>query len=60
MEKLKIVMTGGGTGGHIVPNLALIPDLKKHFKIYYLGESDSMEERLISKDSDISFVKRGV
>ena len=57
MEKQKLVMTGGGTGGHIVPNLALIPYLKKHFKIYYLGESGSMEQRLISKDKDITFVE---
>ena len=57
MEKLKLVMTGGGTGGHIVPNLALIPYLKKHFKIYYLGESGSMEQRLVSKDKEITFVE---
>ena len=57
MEKLKLVMTGGGTGGHIVPNLALIPYLKKHFKIFYLGEKDSMEQRLVSKDKDITFVE---
>lgn len=57
MEKLKLVMTGGGTGGHIVPNLALIPYLKKHFEIFYLGESGSMEERLISQDKDITFIQ---
>lgn len=58
MEKKKtLVMTGGGTGGHIIPNLALIPELKKHFNIYYLGQPNSMEQDLISKDKDITFVE---
>lgn len=57
MKKQKIlVMTGGGTGGHIIPNIALIPALKKHFKIYYFGQKNSMEERLITQDGDITFV----
>lgn len=51
-----LVMTGGGTGGHIIPNLALIPDLKKDFKIFYLGENNSLEQELISKDKDVTFV----
>ena len=25
----KIVLTGGGTAGHVTPNIALIPELKK-------------------------------
>ena len=53
----KLIMTGGGTGGHIIPNLALIPQLKKHFKIYYLGQPNSLEKELISKDPDITFVE---
>lgn len=33
-----IVLTGGGTAGHIIPNLALLPELKKYFdNIYYIG-----------------------
>jgi len=51
-----LVMTGGGTGGHIIPNLALIPTLKKHFKIYYLGEKGSLEEELISKIQGVEFI----
>ena len=28
MAMAKIVLTGGGTAGHIIPNLALVPELK--------------------------------
>ena len=50
-----IVLTGGGTGGHIIPHLSLLPLLKKHFnKIYYLGTS-GLEKEIISKQPDITF-----
>lgn len=40
-----IVLTGGGTAGHIMPNVALIPELKKHFdKIVYIGSKNGMEK----------------
>lgn len=33
-----IVLTGGGTAGHVFPNLALLPELKKHFgSVHYFG-----------------------
>ena len=33
-----IVMTGGGTAGHVTPNIALMPALKEAgFEIYYIG-----------------------
>lgn len=45
----KIVLTGGGTAGHIMPNLALLPYLKERFdKVIYMGGKDSMEERICS------------
>ena len=54
----KIILTGGGTAGHIVPNIALLPELKKHFdKIYYLGSKNSMEEEMIKKYSFIEFIE---
>ena len=44
----KIVMTGGGTAGHVTPNIALMPALKKAgFEIYYLGSFDGIEKKLI-------------
>ena len=51
----KIVFTGGGTAGHIMPNLALIQNLK-NYKIYYLG-SNGMEKEIVSKHKDITFVE---
>ena len=52
----KIILTGGGTAGHVMPNLALIPDLQKVYKIYYLGEKNSIEEKLIKKYKNVTFV----
>jgi len=42
-----IILTGGGTAGHVAPNLALIPALKKlGFEIHYIGEAGGFEQRL--------------
>ena len=46
----KIVMTGGGTGGHVTPNLALIPRLQADgWEIHYIGAANSVEQELVSK-----------
>ena len=43
-----IVLTGGGTAGHVTPNIALIPKLKEAgYKISYIGSYDGMERKLI-------------
>ena len=46
----KIAFTGGGTAGHITPNIALIEDLRKEYDIFYIGMKNSMEEELIIKE----------
>ncbi len=44
----KIILTGGGTAGHVTPNIALIPELKKNnFYIYYIGTRAGIEKKLI-------------
>jgi len=44
----KIVLTGGGTAGHVTPNIALIPKLKEMgYEIHYIGSYDGIEKRLI-------------
>ncbi len=46
----KIVMTGGGTAGHVTPNIALMPALKKMgFEISYIGSFDGIEKKLIEE-----------
>lgn len=45
----KIVLTGGGTAGHVTPNIALIPHLREAgFEISYIGSYDGMEKKLIA------------
>lgn len=44
----KIILTGGGTAGHVTPNIALIPTLKeKGYEIHYIGSKDGIEKKLI-------------
>ena len=46
----KIVLTGGGTAGHVTPKLALIPALQKNgYEIIYIGSEQGMEKGLIEK-----------
>jgi UDP-N-acetylglucosamine--N-acetylmuramyl-(pentapeptide) pyrophosphoryl-undecaprenol N-acetylglucosamine transferase len=52
----KIVLTGGGTAGHVTPNLALIPRLKADgWEIHYIGAANSAEETLISQVDGVAF-----
>lgn len=44
----KIVLTGGGTAGHVTPNIALLPHLKSAgFEVNYIGSYDGIEKKLI-------------
>lgn len=52
----KIVLTGGGTAGHVTPNIALLPSLQKAgYEITYMGSYDGIEKKLIS-DFNIPYV----
>ena len=43
-----IVLTGGGTAGHVTPNIALIPALKTAgYDICYIGSYEGIEKSLI-------------
>jgi len=47
----KIVMTGGGTAGHVTPNIALLPRLKKAgYEISYIGSYNGIEKTLIEAE----------
>ena len=52
----KIVLTGGGTAGHVTPNIALLPSLKEaDYEITYMGSYDGIEKKLIA-DFEIPYV----
>ncbi|MBE5878192.1 MAG: undecaprenyldiphospho-muramoylpentapeptide beta-N-acetylglucosaminyltransferase [Lachnospiraceae bacterium] len=44
----RIVFTGGGTAGHVTPNIALFPKLRElGYDIHYIGSYDGIEKKLI-------------
>ncbi len=51
----RIVLTGGGTAGHVTPNIALLPALKEAgYDVQYIGSYEGMEKSLIA-DYDIPY-----
>lgn len=47
----KIVLTGGGTAGHVTPNLALLPYLKKEgYEVVYIGSANGIEKTLVEAE----------
>lgn len=51
----KIVLTGGGTAGHVTPNIALLPALQEAgYEVSYVGSYDGIEKKLIG-DFDIPY-----
>lgn len=58
----KIVLTGGGTLGHVTPHLALIPHLKEAgYEIHYIGTEKGMEAEKIKAVPGVTYhaVKSG-
>ena len=46
----KIILTGGGTAGHVTPNIALLPGLKaRGYEIYYVGSYEGIEKKLMEE-----------
>ncbi|MFT8872683.1 MAG: undecaprenyldiphospho-muramoylpentapeptide beta-N-acetylglucosaminyltransferase [Sporolactobacillus sp.] len=43
----KIVFTGGGSAGHVTPNLALIARLKNSWSVAYIGSKNGIEKTLV-------------
>ena len=51
-----IVLTGGGTAGHVNPNIALMPSLKEQgFDIHYLGTAGGMERGMIQDIDNVTY-----
>lgn len=48
----KIILTGGGTAGHVTPNIALLPALKNAgYDISYIGSYNGIEKTLIEQQN---------
>lgn len=57
-KSMKIVFTGGGTGGHLFPVIAIIRELKnipeikdKNLKIYFIGPGGKVTQELLKKEN---------
>lgn len=47
----KIVLTGGGTAGHVTPNIALLPGLRERgLDIFYMGSFNGIEKTLMTQE----------
>lgn len=55
---MKIVLTGGGTGGHIYPALAIGSHMKETYgaELFYIGSHDGLENDILPK-TDLPFKK---
>ncbi|WP_066306688.1 undecaprenyldiphospho-muramoylpentapeptide beta-N-acetylglucosaminyltransferase [Bacillus sp. FJAT-29814] len=49
MSKKTIVFTGGGSAGHVTPNLAIISEIRNDWNIQYIGSKKGIEKELIEK-----------
>ncbi|MBU0667933.1 undecaprenyldiphospho-muramoylpentapeptide beta-N-acetylglucosaminyltransferase [Patescibacteria group bacterium] len=60
-KQMRLVLTGGGTGGHILPNIVLIQELKKRhgreLELLYVGSRRGMERKMIG---DIGVRYKGI
>ena len=46
----RILLPGGGTAGHVTPNIALLPRLRElGYDISYMGSYDGIEKKLITE-----------
>ena len=54
--KRTILMTGGGTAGHVTPNIALMPQLRvEGWSLHYAGTADGIERKLIEPIPDVTY-----
>jgi len=50
-RKIKIIVTGGGTGGHVLPLMAVVKELKKETAhIFYIGSGKEIEKEAAKKE----------
>ncbi|MBP3239789.1 MAG: undecaprenyldiphospho-muramoylpentapeptide beta-N-acetylglucosaminyltransferase [Oribacterium sp.] len=50
--KGKVVLTGGGTAGHVTANIALLPRIRQDgYEVYYIGSYDGIEKQMMEKEN---------
>ncbi|UPA16609.1 undecaprenyldiphospho-muramoylpentapeptide beta-N-acetylglucosaminyltransferase [Borrelia coriaceae] len=57
--KRRLFFTGGGTGGHVFPGIAIISKLREldtNIEFFWLGQKNSMEDRIIKEYPYIKFI----
>lgn len=56
MMAKRIVLTGGGSAGHVVVNLALLPRLKEEgWEVHYIGSENGIEKSLLADYPDVRY-----
>src|SRR5690625_3383118 len=56
MKENRILFTGGGTAGHVIVNLALIPMFQQEgWEIDYIGSKDGIERQLIEQLDEVTY-----
>lgn len=56
MKNKRILFTGGGTAGHVIVNLALIPMFQKEgWDVDYIGSKDGIERKLIAELPNVTY-----
>ena len=60
MKSKIIVLTGGGTAGHVMVNLALLPSLKKNnWEPIYIGSREGIEKKLVENKMPFNGISSG-
>ena len=56
MKNKKIVLTGGGTAGHVTPHIALLPHLLQGgWTVHYIGTKDGIERSLVERLDGVEY-----
>lgn len=59
---MRAVIAGGGTGGHVIPALAIARELREHFRaqVLFVGTARGMENRLVpAADFELRLIEVG-